>query len=154
MLVSEQERAGIARLDRWVLVALSVVAGVVWSLAALYWASPELDSCAYELGVVVAHVSPYWAVLRVVVYAAAAWAIILLLRRPLSGSIPTSRIVGWIVCVVVVAALLTWGEIALYAYLRFDGGQVLPGFAEHQIHCQGAKPSLWPSWLPLPRPAG
>lgn len=146
--------AGMWRLDGCILVGVCIVAGMAWGLGALSLVSSKFVSCAVELGVVEARESLEWALLRLLFYMAASWLAIVLIRLLLRRSVPLRwRVVG-LACLALGAFFLTWGELALYAQLRFKWGEALlfPRFGANVIQCQGELPSLWPDWLPFPSP--
>ncbi len=155
VLIPEGKRhpVGMWRLDGCILVGVSLIAGIVWSLGALALVSPRLNTCSAELGVVVSYASLDWALLRIVFYVIASWLVIVFIRGLVERYAFFWRGAFGLACVTLGVFVLTWGELSLYAQLIFDWGESVPRFGVRAIQCQGEESSLWPDWIPLPSPS-
>lgn len=134
----------------WIAVG-SVFMGLLWQVGAGLLAAPDLNSCAEHLVSVVVRPSLDFVLLSIVFYSISAWVLIQVLRRVWRRYGTLKARVSWIAGIFVAVVLLTWGQLALHALVRFQPEMNLFRRGIDPIACAGEQPSLWPDWLPLPK---
>ncbi|WP_157606525.1 hypothetical protein [Saccharomonospora cyanea] len=134
----------------WIAVG-SVFVGLLWQVGAGLLAAPDLNSCAEHLVSVVVRPSLEFVLLSIVFYSLAAWVLIQVIRRVWRRYGTLKARAFWIAGIFVAVVLLTWGQLALHALVRFHPDMDLLPRGIDPIACTGEQPSLWPDWLPLPK---